>query len=311
MARSRDGARQRIAVTPGRVLLAGALAVLVLAFLFFRTMESQGRQIGTLQAQSSALAGGLQTAESQLEAHGITPSVAAPSEIISQVAGPSGPGPSDSQVQAAVNAYLDAHPPTANVDPAALSLTVDAYLEQHPPSPGPPPASSAVAAAVADYLASNPPPSGPAGPQGSPGADGVGQTGPAGPAGPSGAPGSPPAGWTWEDPQGNTYDCTEDDGTPAPHYTCALVTPSSTATSTTPAPTTSAPTGTASTAAFATDKTGSGSTTPAGSTAPTTPPPTPSGQPLISLPALPIAQKRDLVRGALMAIGVYGYPYPA
>lgn len=205
------------------------LTVLVLAFLFYRTMESQGRQIDTLKAQSAALAGGLATTEAQLLDHGIKPSAAAPSAIISSAVagppGPPGPGPSQSAVNAAVDSYLNQHPPTASVDPNQLAATVDAYLSAHPPSPGPPPASTAVAEAVAEYLASNPPPSGPAGSPGAAGSPGQsGAQGEQGPPGPQGQPGSPPAGWTWTDPQGNTYNCAQDDQTPAPHYTCTLQT---------------------------------------------------------------------------------------
>src|SRR6185503_4962722 len=212
MAGTRTGARERLEHARGWLLLAAAFALLGLAIVATRMMDSQGRQLGQQQAQITALSGGLSTAEAQLSAHGITPIPKPPSVIVSEVAGPP---PSDSQVQSAVDSYLQAHPPTANVDPVQLAQVVDAYLVVNPPAGSPPPPTE-VAADVASYLQANPPPSGPAGEAGSPGADG--QQGPAGPAGPQGEPGSPPAGWTWTDPQGNTYQCTEDDGTPAPHY---------------------------------------------------------------------------------------------
>jgi hypothetical protein len=73
------------------------------------------------------------------------------------------------------------------------------------------------------------------GPAGQDGKDGApGAQGPAGPVGPAGVAGqdgkdgkdgrdgAPPASWTWTDPQGVSYTCTEDSGTDpaAPHYTC-------------------------------------------------------------------------------------------
>src|SRR6185312_2051913 len=54
----------------------------------------------------------------------------------------------------------------------------------------------------------------------------AGAQGPAG-GGANGAPGSPPAGWSWTDPSGVTYDCTLDGQSPAPHYTCTPATASS------------------------------------------------------------------------------------
>lgn len=82
-----------------------------------------------------------------------------------------------------------------------------------------------------------PGPSGGPGPSGSPGAAGVagqdGATGAAGPAGPQGqpgAPGSPPAGWSWQDPSGTTFQCRRDVGSPdsAPTYTCTSSSPTTT-----------------------------------------------------------------------------------
>lgn len=66
-------------------------------------------------------------------------------------------------------------------------------------------------------------PSGPVGPAGSPGADGR-----------DGAPGSPPAGWSWTDPSGVSYDCVQDGRSPAPHYTCTAVSTASPSASPTP-----------------------------------------------------------------------------
>lgn len=257
MTRREDGggARTRLGRAKTWLPLGASLTALLLAWWIHGVVAGQSRQIDAQSQSISALSGGMETLDAQLRGHGITPAVPAPSEIVSSVAvsGPPGPPPSQSSVDEAVDAYLIAHPPTASVNPSQLAATVDAYLSEHPPSPGPPPASAAVAAAVAAYLQSNPPPSGPPGSPGANGSDGA--AGPSGPAGPAGPPGSPPAGWTWQDPNGNTYDCVEDDQTPAPHYTCSLVSSSASAsasptdTGSAPAPaTSSAPAGNATTA---------------------------------------------------------------
>lgn len=303
MAGARTGARQRLENARGWLLLAAAFSLLALAIVATRMMDSQGRQLGQQQAQITALSGGLSTAEAQLRQHGISPIPKAPSVIVSEVAGPPGPGPSDSQVQSAVDSYLLAHPPTANVDPAALAVTVDAYLSEHPPSPGPPPPTAEVAADVASYLQANPPPSGPAGPQGSPG---VGEQGPAGPAGPQGDPGRPPAGWAWTDLQGNTYNCVQDDQTPAPHYTCTLQAPPSPS-ATPSAPTASTTPTNAATATSAATPAGHGNQGGQGGTdtvadaplrQPCTPTPTPSPTPTghhALLPLIALLRREDLV----------------
>lgn len=62
----------------------------------------------------------------------------------------------------------------------------------------------------------------------------AGPPGPVGPAGPSGAqgpPGSPPAGWTWTDELGRTYQCARDpeSSDTSPTYTCTTASPTSTA----------------------------------------------------------------------------------
>ncbi|MFD5384229.1 collagen-like protein [Streptomyces sp. NPDC127074] len=58
---------------------------------------------------------------------------------------------------------------------------------------------------------------GPAGPQGPQGPQG--EKGQQGDTGPRGEQGPPPAGWTFTDPQGVTYECTPD-GDGSTHYTC-------------------------------------------------------------------------------------------
>lgn len=228
-------------IAMGTVLFAGVVAVLFMLFQLGSAstqLESLRRQSDAQNAQIAALSGGLATTEQQLKAHGIAPSAAPPSQIIRGAAGPQGPGPSDVQVQVAVATYLAAHPPAVNASAAQVEDAVSAYLLLHPPTPGPGPTQAQIAAAVSSYLASNPPPSGPAGPTGSAGATGPqGPVGPQGAQGPVGATGPPPAGWTWTDPNGVTYNCSEDAQTPSPHYTCAAASPSPTPTPSSPTPT--------------------------------------------------------------------------
>jgi hypothetical protein len=289
-------------------MLAAASAVLLVALFalvvfLLLVVDRAGGRIDSQASAISALASGDSQLRAQVRSLGGTPNVPPPQVIISGIpgaAGPVGPGPSDAQVQGAVDDYLAAHPPVAAVSTQALTTVVAAYLTEHPPAPGPPPSDAQVATAVAAYMAANPAPSGPPGPQGSPG---VGEQGPAGPAG---TPGSAPAGWTWTDPSGTTYDCAQDGGTPAPHYACAArpspsASPSQSPSPTDstspapsvspPAPATAAPTLAPSTA----PPTGSPATTaasfttltsPAPQPAPTTPGPR-SGLWLLSVPMLP------------------------
>lgn len=155
----------------------------------------------TQDAQISGLAGAVDSARAQIKGLGATPVVPAPSAILKtiSVSGPAGP-----------------------VGPAGVGATGPQGAQG---SPG-------VGATGPAGAAGSPGAVGSPGPQGVQGEPGVaGDAGPAGPAGPQGdpgsdgAPGSPPAGWSWTDPSGNTYNCAEDDGTPAPHYTCTLETP--------------------------------------------------------------------------------------
>lgn len=208
------------------LLLCGVIGIALLVFLLWGR-HTDNRRIDALQSGQSVdasrialLASAEASARAQLLAHGISPSVAPPQEIIREVSGPAGePG-----VAGASGA------PGA---PGAAG---------QPGSPGPSGASGAPGAPGSAG------PAGAAGPQGDPGAAGPqGPAGAPGPPGASGAPGSPPAGWSWTDPSGNTYTCAPDQQQPSPHYTCALATsPSSTSTPTSPTPTSTpgAPTGT-------------------------------------------------------------------
>ncbi len=135
-----------------------ALTVAVLGLLVFLILEL-GRasdRIGSLNTADvsrdraiAALASGDSQLRAQVKSLGGTPNVPPPQVVVSSIPGAQGPGPSDAQVQGAVDTYLAAHPPTATVSALALTTVVAAYLAQHPPAPGPPPSDTQVSAAVA------------------------------------------------------------------------------------------------------------------------------------------------------------------
>jgi hypothetical protein len=241
-----------------------AIVLAVMLVMLFQ-ISAASRQLDDLRTQQtlqakvvSDLSTNLAGAQEQLKQHGIKPSQPPPAQIIAQAGppgavGPQGPGPSDAQVQAAVQAYLSAHP-IAGQPPTQdqVAAVVAVYMAQHPPAAGSPGATGAVgptgvtgpgpsdaqiAAAVAVWESAHPVvapsgPAGPSGPQGATGPSGIGQTGPAGPqgsqgvpgipgpTGASGATGPPPAGWVYADPLGGSHTCLPDSQTPSPHYTC-------------------------------------------------------------------------------------------
>lgn len=133
--------------------------------------------------QIAALAAALEAEQEAAEERGETPVAPDPADLLEDPeyspepgpSGPPGPGPSDTQVYAAVSAYFAAHPVEDGEDasPAAIAAAVGNYLTEHPPAegdPGPPPSGDQVAAAVEAYLIEHPPPAGP------PGADGADAT---------------------------------------------------------------------------------------------------------------------------------------
>jgi hypothetical protein len=63
-------------------------------------------------------------------------------------------GPSDSQVAAAVDAWLAAHPPPAgqNATPAMVATAVAQFLVANPPEPGRPPTAAEIATAASTYI---------------------------------------------------------------------------------------------------------------------------------------------------------------
>ena len=207
--------RRRRSLIAGAAVFAVALAGLVV-FLIVVVLHASTQIAGltagkaTQDAQIQGLAGAVDSARAQIKGLGATPVVPAPSEILKTISVPGPAGPAG---------------------PAGVGATGPAGAAGSPGSPGAA-GVSVTGPAGASGAAGNVGPSGPAGPQGEPGVPGSpgtpgapgspGAIGPSGPAGQDGAPGSPPAGWSWTDPSGNTYECAEDDGTPAPHYTCTL-----------------------------------------------------------------------------------------
>lgn len=224
-----------------------AVAALFLAFALFTIgkLYAASSQLDRQQNVISRLVAVGNGAQNQLKANGIQPSQPAPSQIVGQAGptGPQGPGPSDAQVEAAVQAYLVAHP-IAGKPPTTdqVAAVVAVYMAQHPPAAGPtgpagatgaqgpPPSDTQIAAAVAVWEQSHPAPSGPPGPSGPAGPSGIGQTGPQGPqgvpgsVGPTGATGPAPSGWVYVEtpPVGNpkTHTCTPTSGSPSPQYSC-------------------------------------------------------------------------------------------
>lgn len=166
-------------------------AAVLMAFLILKLGRASD-QIGSLnQADAArdraiaALADAEASARAQIKSLGGTPGVPPPQVIISGAAGAQGPGPSDAQVQAAVDLYLLAHPPSPLVPAALVEADVTAYLALHPPAPS----DAQVATAVAAFMAAHPAPNGQPGSPGPQGSPGVGETGPAGPAGAQGPAG--------------------------------------------------------------------------------------------------------------------------
>jgi hypothetical protein len=74
------------------------------------------------------------------------------------VTGAPGRPPTGAEIQAAVDAYLLAHPPPAGRAPTAaeVAAAVASYLSANPPTPGRAPTAEEISAAVAQYFAANP-----------------------------------------------------------------------------------------------------------------------------------------------------------
>lgn len=184
----------------------GALMLLGLSLLAWSGLSAHDandalhNEVGTLAAQQQSAAQAGQQLATQIRQLGATPVVQPPSPL----AGPAGAqGPAG---QNGANGIGIPGPPGS------------------PGSPGP----------TGQPGATGIP--GGAGAAGSPGQDGqTGAPGPAGPAGPQGQPGpagSPPAGWSWQDTSGTTFQCARDSGSPnsSPTYTCTSQAPTTTTT---------------------------------------------------------------------------------
>lgn len=173
-------------------------------------------------AESEALAAGLDDTRTQLEDLGVEPAVPPPEEIVDDVEperGPPGPGPSDSQVDAAVSRFCAANgcmgprgpaPTEAQVAVAVADYCADGRCtgrpgadgtdgndgQDGPPGPGPTP--EQIAAEVEDYCAARGGCRGPVGPAGDDGEDSTvpGPAGPVGPPGPTCPDDTEPIEWT-------------------------------------------------------------------------------------------------------------------
>jgi len=153
-----------------------AVSLLLCAFVLGWMVVQVQQQVDENSHQSEqidALAAALAAEQEAAEDRGETPVAPDPEDLLddpeySPEPGPQGdpgPGPSDTQVYAAVTDYFTAHPVEDGEDasPAAIAAAVGNYLTEHPPEqgdPGPPPSGQQVADAVAAYLTANPPPPG-------------------------------------------------------------------------------------------------------------------------------------------------------
>jgi hypothetical protein len=168
---------------------AGISAVLAVAVLLLWAVLLQ-------QARIDALSAALGDEQSATEERGDDPVAPAPEDLLddpeyvpspgpsgpSGPPGPPGPSLSTAQIQAAFAAYFDAHPYQFEPSAAELTAAFAAVLAEHPDL-----LYDQLYAALADYLAANPPAPGPAGADGQDGTDGQD-----GADGAQGEPGRPP-----------------------------------------------------------------------------------------------------------------------
>lgn len=184
----------------------GALLLLGLLLLGWSVLSAHdandqlNNQVGTLASQQQAAAEAGQQLATQVRQLGATPVVQPPGPVAG-LAGAQGPAG-----QNGVNGVGIPGPPGSPGLPG--------------PTGGPGPTGVAGGA-------------GAPGAAGSPGQDGqAGAPGPAGPQGQPGAAGSPPAGWSWQDPSGTTFQCSRNAGSSdsSPTYTCTSQPPATTST---------------------------------------------------------------------------------
>jgi hypothetical protein len=124
--------------------------------------QAQDQRISRLVDLGNDAAKQSQVLADQVKALGATPIVQpaqpAPSgpTVIQTVPIP-GPGPTQAQIDAAVAAYIAAHPPAAgkNATPAMIATAVAEYLTANPPTPGRPPTVQEIATAAANWFTSH------------------------------------------------------------------------------------------------------------------------------------------------------------
>jgi hypothetical protein len=139
----------------------GIVGVLALAGLFF----VQHQQIDGLKVQSQdnaqaadrnataarSLSADAQKLADQVVRLGATPVVQPPAAV------PTAVGPTETQIAAAVDAWLRAHPPAAgqSATPAMVATAVAEFLVAHPPQPGRPPTPAEISDAANTYIATH------------------------------------------------------------------------------------------------------------------------------------------------------------
>jgi hypothetical protein len=165
------------------VAIVAVLAAVAVALVGVRL---QGERIDVLaqalgDEQSAAEAAGLDPvappADDLIEDPEYTPQPGPPGP-----AGPPGPGPSQEAIDAAVARHFAEHPYQGELSAAELAAAFAALLAENPGA-----LNDQIYAALAGYLAENPPPPGPPGTDGEDGADGANGTD-----GAQGEPGRPP-----------------------------------------------------------------------------------------------------------------------
>lgn len=230
----------------------GLMLLLVLSLFFIQaaghvqdSADSNAAKVTAVQSQAAPLAGQVQSvcdqgglAATQLNAAGACTQASKVQSVIEipGPTGPQGPGPSQAEIDASVNAYFAAHPlPAGQLPPVSeVAGLVASYIAANPPAAGVP-GQNATAAMVSDavtnYCAAN---NGCAGPQGATGAAGPsgaqgeqgqqGVAGPQGEAGPTGPQGPPPATYTIQVPNalgGSTTETCTESAPGSTTYACA------------------------------------------------------------------------------------------
>lgn len=146
---------------------AGIVVALTIAGYVMYSVDVQADRV-------DVLAEALGDEQSAAEGRGDEPVAPEPSDLIDDPTydGPSDEAapPSDEQVRTAIADYFDKHP-VDGASPEEIAAAVAEYLVSNPPergAAGPPPTAEQVAAAVAEYLEANPPTPGPPGEKGRP-----------------------------------------------------------------------------------------------------------------------------------------------